>query len=357
MENRIQQLAAGLPDGIDGVLITSEPNRQYFTGMHSSAGTVLVFKNGAAYFFIDSRYVERARQLASGYEVILQKELYAQLAEKIREHQAGKIAIESEAVTVSEYMRMKNRLQGIHLVMEERVNAQIRRMRMLKSAEEIAAIKAAQQLTEEAFAHICGYIKAGMTDRQIAGELLDYTYRHGSERPAFDYIVVSGKHSSMPHGVPTDKIVEPGDFITMDYGCVVDGYCSDMTRTVAVGQVSREQEEIYQIVLQAQQAAIQAVHGGARCAQVDQAARDIIAGRGYGDCFGHSTGHSLGLEIHELPTFSPRDFSVCEPGMVITVEPGIYLEGKFGVRIEDMVLVTEAGCENLTAAPKNLLCL
>ena len=181
--------------------------------------------------------------------------------------------------------------------------------------------------------------------------------RNGAEALSFDTIAVSGKNSSMPHGVPTDKTVEDGDFITLDFGAVVDGYHSDMTRTVAVGYVTEEQERVYDTVLKAQQASLDVIRAGISCFDADKAARDIITDAGYGDYFGHGTGHGVGIEIHELPNLSPRSTAILEKGNIVTVEPGIYLPGKFGVRIEDMVFVTENGCKNLTSSQKSLIVL
>lgn len=355
MKSRIERILKQLPDGIDAVLITSGVHRQYFTGFQSSAGTLLMIKNAGAYFIIDFRYYEKARAVVHDCNVILQEKLSAQLSELMKHHSLVNIAIESEYMTVSEFSRFQELLPDASFVSNKQVDQAIRRMRMIKSPEELASIRAAQKITDDAFQNICDYIRPGMTEKEIACELLDYTNRHGSERPSFEFIVVSGANSSMPHGVPTDKPVEPGDLITMDFGCVVDGYCSDMTRTVAVKAVNEKQKLIYDTVLKAQLAAIQAIKAGIPCRDVDAAARNLITDAGYGSCFGHSTGHSVGLEIHERPAFSIADETICEPGMVITVEPGIYLEGQFGVRIEDMVLVTESGCSLLTGSVKQLI--
>lgn len=357
MQNRIERLLGLLPEGIDAVLVASQVGRQYFTGMHSTAGTLFAVKNAGATFVIDFRYIEKARAVVRGAEVVLQDKLYEQIGELAKRHGVRRVAVESEYMTLSEFTAWKEKVPGVEFVMNGKVNDVIRRMRMIKSPDELDAIRAAQKVTDEAFSHICGYIRPGLTDREIAGELLDYAFRHGSEGASFDYIVVSGRNSSMPHGVPTDKVVARGDFITMDFGCLVDGYCSDMTRTVAVGEVTDEQRMIYDTVLRAQLAAIAAVKPGGICHVVDAAARDIITDAGYGACFGHTTGHSLGLEIHENPRFGKGDETVCEPGMVMTAEPGIYLEGRFGVRIEDMVLVTKDGCEDLTHSDKSLIIL
>ena len=355
MENRINKLLQKLPEDVDAVLIHSGVNRQYFTSFPSSAGTLLVIKNAEAYFIIDFRYYEKAQKEVNGCTVLLQEKLFEQINTLLKKHNVKKIAIESEYMTVSEFSHHQERLPNVSLVMNKQVDEMIRNMRMIKSAKDLEYIQTAQKITDDAFHHICSYIQPGMTEKDIAGELMDYTYRNGSERPSFDFIVVSGANSSLPHGVPTNKKVELGDFITMDFGCVVNGYCSDMTRTIAVGRVNEKQTLIYNTVLKAQLAAIKTVKAGALCKDVDYSARNVIKEAGYGKCFGHSTGHSVGLEIHERPAFSPLDQTVCQPGMVITVEPGIYLAGQFGVRIEDMVVVTKNGCEILTKSTKDLI--
>ena len=355
MKERIEALISRMPEEVDAVLITGPVNRIYFTGMHSTAGTLLVLRDGSAYFLIDFRYIEKAREVVSGCEVILQQKLFAQLAELLKKHGARRVALDSGYMTLSEYLLYSERLPEAELLLDDTVDKEIRRMRMIKSPKELACIREAQRITDDAFAHICGYIRAGRTEREIACELLDFTARRGSEKPSFDYIVVSGKNTSMPHGAPSGKPVEDGDFVTMDFGCTVEGYCSDMTRTVAVRKVSERQKEVYDTVLKAQLAAMAAVRPGVTCKSVDTVARELIDAAGFQGCFGHGTGHSLGLEIHEEPAFNTVDETLCEPGMVITIEPGIYLEGKFGVRIENMVTVTEDGFEDLTGSVRELM--
>lgn len=355
LNNKIKRLLDNLPDKVDAILITSDVHRKYFTGFSSSAGTIFAIKNEEAYFIIDFRYYEKAKNEIDGCKVLLQERLFNQLNNLIKQHHVKNISIESEYMTVADFHHYQQNLPETTLTMNKQVDEHMRSMRMIKTNEELTNIKKAQQITDDAFEHICSYIQPNMTEKDIAGELLDFTYRNGSERPSFDFIVVSGMKSSMPHGVPTNKKVAVGDFITMDFGCVVNGYCSDMTRTVAVHEINDKQKMIYNTVLKAQLSAIQAVKPGMLCQNVDKAARDVIQQAGYGQCFGHSTGHSVGLEIHERPAFSPMDKTVCQSGMVITVEPGIYLAGQFGVRIEDMVCVTNNGCEILTKSPKELI--
>ena len=237
------------------------------------------------------------------------------------------------------------------------VDRAITSLRMIKSADEIALMKSAQEIAERAFTHILDFIKPGVTEREVSLELDYFMLRSGAEALSFETIAVSGVNSSMPHGVPSDKKIENGDFVTMDYGAVCGGYHSDMTRTVAVGNVSAEQKKVYDTVLKAQLAALEAMRPGVRCADADRAARDVIEAAGYGEFFGHGTGHGVGIEIHEEPRVSPTAVDILETGNVVTDEPGIYLPGQFGVRIEDMVLITENGFENLTKAPKELIVL
>ena len=215
----------------------------------------------------------------------------------------------------------------------------------------------AQRIAEAAFEHILTFIKEGVTEKEVALELDYYMLSHGADGLSFETIAVSGKNSSKPHGVPSDKKIEKGDFVTMDFGAVVEGYHSDMTRTVAVGFVTDEQKNVYETVLKAQEAAQAAASSGVCCADVDKAARDVIENAGYGEYFNHSTGHGVGVEIHEYPRLSTVCKAILSVGNVVTDEPGIYIPEKFGVRIEDMLLITENGCENLTRAPKELIIL
>lgn len=359
MKERFEALLARLPEDVDAVMIMSQVGRRYFLGMHCTAGTLLLVKNAGTYLIIDSRYIEKARACAKGCQVLLQDNLYDQLNGLISKHGIHTIGIETGYLTVGTFLELKEKLKAT-LLMDSRVSKEIETLRKFKSPMELDAIRAAQKITDNAFSHILGYIRPGITERDVARELLDQCLRGGAEGPSFDFISVSGKNSSLPHGVPSDKLLEKGEFLTMDFGCVVDGYCSDMTRTVAIGQITDEMKLVYETVLKSQLAAIEAVKPGASCKAVDFAAKNAIYevfGPDYPGCFSHGTGHSLGVEIHESPAFKPLDDSCCEPGIVMTVEPGIYLEGRFGVRIEDMVLVTADGYENLTASQKQLIVL
>ena len=356
MKDRIRELVKVLPEGVDAVLVTSPCNRYYFTGMRSTAGTLLITRE-ASYFIIDFRYIEAARKTVSGCQVILQDELYIQLTELMKRHGVKTAAVETSYLSLGQYSRLCKELPSVEILSGEEVDRAILRLRSAKDADELASIKAAQAIAEEGFLHILNYIRPGLTERQVALELEHTMLMRGAEKLSFDTICVSGVNSSMPHGVPGEKAICAGDFVTLDFGVQVNGYCSDMTRTIAVGHVTDEMRKVYDTVLQAQLAALAAVKEGVRCMDVDSAARDLIYSAGYEGCFGHGTGHSVGLEIHENPRFAPKWEDACIPGMVMTVEPGIYLEGKFGCRIEDMVFVGEGYVENLTHSPKELIIL
>jgi Xaa-Pro aminopeptidase len=347
---RIQQeLAAG-----QAFLVTSEVNRLYFTGFHSSDGAVFIARDGAV-FLIDFRYIEKARQVVTSCEVQLNQRTNDELAALCARFGITELFVEACSTSVSRFGALQAALEGVAVQNSDRFDTITNDMRAIKTAGELALMREAQRLTDETFTYILNHIEAGRTERDIMLDMEFFMRRLGSEGVSFDFIVVSGKNSSLPHGVPTDKKVERGDFITMDFGAVVGGYHSDMTRTVAVGEATDEMRRVYDTVLQAQLESMKAVRPGAVCSDVDKIARDIIYGAGYEGCFGHGLGHSVGVEIHESPAFSPRCDTILRPGMVMTVEPGIYLENRFGVRIEDMVYVTENGYQNITASEKKLI--
>lgn len=354
--NRFERLFERLPDEIDCALITSDVNRRYFTGMKSSDGVVLVFRD-KAYLIIDFRYIEKARATVVCAEVIEQKKLFSQISELLLERNAKTMAIESETMTVSNLNRYKNALKEIEVDDSDSLSNAISLLRAVKDEEELNCIRKAQEIAEKAFEEILGFIKPGVTEREIALELNRRMFLHGAEDLSFETIALSGANTSMPHGVPSDKKVENGDFVLMDFGAVYNGYHSDMTRTVCVGEPDEDMKKVYNIVLQAQEACLEAAHAGMTGSELDKIARDIIEDAGYGDCFGHSLGHGVGLEIHEKPNASPNCDTILKAGAVVTVEPGIYLSGKFGVRIEDFVILTEKGNINLTKCAKNILSL
>lgn len=353
---KFEKLFSQLPESIDCVLITSDINRRYFTGMKSSDGTVIAFRD-KAYLIIDFRYIEKARATVTAAEVIEQKKLYSQLNELIRKHGAANIAVESQTLTVSRLHTLRAQLKDVEVIDTDVLSNEINALRSVKDEYELDCIKKAQAIAERAFEDILSFIHEGVTERQIALELNRLMFEYGAEDLSFETIALSGENTSMPHGVPSDKPVKNGEFVLMDYGAVYKGYHSDMTRTICVGEPDEEMRKVYNIVLEAQTAAINAAHAGMTGHELDEIARSIISDAGYDSCFGHSLGHGVGLEIHERPNASPNNMLPLNEGAVVTVEPGIYIAGRFGVRIEDFVILTENGCINLTKSAKNIISL
>lgn len=353
---RFDKLFNELPDNIDCVLVTSDVNRRYFTGMKSSAGTVVAFRD-KAYLIIDFRYIEKARVVVTSAEVIEQKKLYHQLSELIHSHSARNIAVESQTMTINQLNTLKKFMKDIEFIETDVLSNAINSLRMSKDLSEIECIRKAQEIAETAFDGILDFIKEGVTEREIAMELERIMMINGSEGVSFETIVLSGENTSMPHGVPSDKKVKKGEFILMDYGAVYNGYHSDMTRTVCLGEPSDEMRKVYDIVLEAQTAAINAAHSGMTGQELDLIARSVIDDAGYGEYFGHSLGHGVGLEIHEKPNASQSYNHILNENAVVTIEPGIYIAGKFGVRIEDFVILHENKCVNITKSAKNIISL
>ena len=355
IKSRVEKISSSLKSN-EAVLISSESNRRYLTGFPSSAGIVVITAEKGT-FLIDFRYIEKAQATITSCDVVLMTKQYEQIKSILEENGINKVYIETERLDVATARTYREKFAGVEISEEPVIDKLLTDMRAQKTEEELKYICAAQEITDKAFSYICEYIKPGLTEKEVALEMEFFMRKLGSEGVSFDFIVVSGANSSLPHGVPTDKKIENGDFITMDFGAVVNGYRSDMTRTVAVGSVTDEQKKVYDTVLRAQLAGIDAIHEGVTGKEADSAARDIIEEAGYGDYFGHSLGHSVGIEIHEEPRCSQTCNEALKAGTVMTVEPGIYLPGKFGVRIEDMVYVTADGCRKLTHSPKELIIL
>lgn len=337
-------------------LIYSEENRRYFTEFPSSDGWLLV-TGEKAIFFTDSRYIEAASLECKGCdEVKLFKRMSESVKPVIEEMGVKKLSVEASRITLSVLSALEKALE-IEFVTDSTLDDIIDSVRIKKNESEVELIVKAQRIAEKAFEHICRFIKVGMTEKEIGLELDYFMLRNGADALSFETIAVCGEKTSMPHGVPGENKVKAGDFVTMDYGAVCGGYHSDMTRTVAVGYATDEMKKVYNTVLSAQSAAFELMKPGVPCTDVDKAGRDVIENAGYGEYFGHSLGHGVGVEIHEMPAVSPRSENVLEAGYVITNEPGIYLPGKFGVRIEDMAYITKDGYRNLTNAPKELIVL
>ena len=348
----LKQIADKLPEyGLDAMLITSGPGERYAVDFHGEG--MVVVSAGGSHYSTDGRYSEAAQGRVTGAELSLmtRERGHLALARAFLEGRGlRRVGFESGVMSVDEHRRAQETL-GVELIPAQEL---LDGLRGAKDAEELRRMERAQQITDEAFEAICGWIRPGMTEREIAARLVYELLRRGGERVSFDPIVASGPNSSMPHAVPTDRKVREGDFITMDFGCVAEGYCSDMTRTVALGQPTAEMEQVYQVVLEAQLAGIAAARAGIPGREIDAAARQVIAEAGYGDCFTHSFGHSLGLSVHEGPNAAPGEGRIMPAGCVVSAEPGIYLPGRFGVRIEDVLVLEEGGCRVLTRSPKEL---
>lgn len=354
MIERVEKLRSKMREhDLDSFLITNEFNLRYLTGFTGTTGLALITLEHA-YFVTDFRYTEQASEQCEGYKIVKNvKPLYEELGDLVNHLALANMAFEEQTVTFFQYTELE-RLVECDLIP---VTGIIESLREVKDVSEIETIRKACQIADSAFEHILTYIKPGMTEIQVANELDFYMRSLGASGVSFETIVASGLRSAMPHGVASDKVIEEGDFITIDFGCYYDGYVSDMTRTISLGEPSDKLKEIYQIVKGAQQRVLDVAKPGMTGIELDAVARDYITEHGYGEAFGHSTGHGIGLEIHEGPNVSKVADKAFVPGNIITNEPGIYLPGIGGVRIEDDMLITEDGMDRLTHSTKELIIL
>lgn len=340
--------------GADACIICSEANEYYAVGFRGE-GTVVVFNDEAVYI-TDSRYIEDAVQKIHDCRVVLSDREHP--AKKIVRglvsgHSVKKLALEDETLAYNRYCELSGYFT-CPIISADRI---IKNLRASKDDNEIEAMRNAQEITDQAFTEILNIIQPGISENEIAARLVYEMLSRGANKVSFDPVVVSGVNGSKPHGIPGDKKIQSGEFITMDFGCVFHGYCSDMTRTVAVGSVTEEMRSVYQTVLLAQKAGINMAKAGVSGRDIDKAARDVIENAGYGQYFGHSFGHSLGIEIHEEPNSSPLNDNPMPIHCVCSAEPGIYIPGKFGVRIEDVIVLNEDGCTDITKSQKELIIL
>lgn len=356
MNDRVKKLGTAIAGFADAALIFSEVSRFYFTGFPATDGCLLVTP-AEAVFYTDSRYTEAAEKKIGAQFVRDSKELYKDLASFFADKKIGTVALENDRLTLRQYEELCEKLPGISFCVTDALSNAIEEIRIVKTESEVEKIVKAQRIAEKAFEHILNFIKPGKTEKEVRLELEFYMLSHSADDLSFETIAVAGVKTSMPHGVPGDNVIKSGDFVTMDYGALTDGYHSDMTRTVAVGDITDEQRLVYATVLEAQKAGLAALTDGISGKDADKAARDVIEKAGFGAYFGHGTGHGVGVEIHESPNLSPRSKHTLKTGHIVTVEPGIYLPGKFGVRIEDMALITPDGCIDLTECPKELTIL
>jgi len=336
------------------MLVTHPINRRYLTGFTGSSGVVLVTADHAA-LITDFRYREQAPQQAQGYQIVEHgTNVNATVAELLKQWNINALLIEEQDLTYASYMAMEKALSPVRLLPSEGI---VEKLRMIKDESELAIMQDAADLADRAFDHILGFIKPGVSEKSIALELEVFMRSQGATSSSFDTIVASGERSALPHGVASDRIIGRDEFVKLDYGAYYNGYCSDITRTVIVGKPNDKHREIYDIVKEAQQYALDHLAAGMTGKQGDALTRDIITRYGYGEYFGHGTGHGLGMEIHEAPRLSLTGEIVLVPGMTVTVEPGIYLPGFGGVRIEDDVVITDNGIQILTHSPKQLIVL
>lgn len=339
--------------GLDGVLLIGDPNRNYMSGFTGDESFVIISLDKAV-FITDSRYIEQAINQVKGYSIREYKgRIEDYLRDLVKELGIKTLGFEENILTYKSYSTYKEKIDCDLVPIE----GMVEELRLIKDNDEIEAIKKAASIADQAFLKILQFVKPGMTEKEVGVELEYWLKRFGASGVSFPSIVASGERSSLPHGQPTDKVIKMGDFLTLDFGCIYNEYCSDMTRTIVMGNATEKMEKVYNIVLKAQESALKFFKPGVTGAEVDKIARDIIKENGYGDYFGHGLGHGVGREIHENPRVSPMGNIILQSGMIVTDEPGIYLPNEFGVRIEDLILITEDGCEVLSKSPKSMICI
>lgn len=336
---------------LDCLLVEHLPNVRYLSGFSGSTGSLLLTRD-SGWFICDSRYTLQARSEVADLEIVEHGQRYGAVQALQREQKWQRIGFEAAHTVVTTQQELVRQLPDCTLVP---VGADLDAIRDCKDQHELLALEEVAALASASFQAVIPLIRPGVTEAQVALELEFEMRRRGAEGRAFDFIVASGERGAMPHGRASDKPLAQGELVTIDFGAVLHGYHSDETVTVAVGRPDKRQREIYDLVLTAHDRAIAAVRPGMSCRELDAVARDYLQSMGFGDNFGHGLGHGVGLEIHEKPTLSPRSDAVLSPGMVVTIEPGVYIPGWGGVRIEDMIVITDEGCRVLTTLPKTLM--
>lgn len=336
---------------LDAILITSSINRRYMTGFTGTAGVAIISRNDAR-FITDFRYTDQATEQAKHFQVVQHKQLIElEISDQLKEMKVNRLGFEKDHVTFNKYEKYKDVFEAELIPVSGLVEA----LRLIKTNSELATMKKAAKIADDAFEHILGYIKPGVKEIDVSNELEFFMRKQGATSSSFDIIVASGNRSALPHGVASEKLIQTGELVTLDYGALYQGYCSDITRTVAVGEINKDLQNIYDVVLEAQLRGVNGIKPGITGKEADAITRDYITEKGYGEYFGHSTGHGLGLEVHEDPGLSFRTEKKLVPGMVVTVEPGIYVPQVGGCRIEDDLVITESGNERLTFAKKDLI--
>ena len=345
MKERINRLLSKLDEkSLDSIVVTDRNNIRYLSGFTGTT-SYLVISHAKRYLVTDFRYVEQAEKQCGDFEIIDIKKTDVKKLVSDMKH----TGFENETILFAEYKKFSEIFSSL-----EPVDNMLTLLRSVKDENEIKNIKKAIQIADDAFSHVVKIAKSGMSEKDLADEIEFYMKKHGASSLSFDTIAASGARGAMPHGFPTDKKIENGELVVLDFGCFYNGYASDMTRTVAVGEVSKEQIDIYNTVKEAQKRATEEIGPGKKCADIHMIAQNTINEK-YPDSFGHALGHGVGLEIHEMPTLSPLSKLTLVPGNVVSVEPGIYIQGFCGVRIEDLVLITNKNCEILTKSTKDLI--
>jgi Xaa-Pro aminopeptidase len=351
---KLENLRASFEEqNIDGLLITNAYNRRYMTGFTGTAGVALVSK-AEALFITDFRYTEQAAKEIADFHIIKHEaSIVEEVAKQAERMGITQLGFETDHVTYASFKTYEEKI-NVNLVP---VSGVVEKLRLIKNPSEIKILKEAAEIADAAFKHILTFIHPGVTEIEVANELEFFMRKNGATSSSFDIIVASGYRSALPHGVATDKVIEQGDMVTLDFGAYYKGYISDITRTIAVGEPDPKLREIYDIVLQAQLRGVKELKAGMTGREADALTRDVISEKGYGEYFGHSTGHGIGMEVHEGPALASKSDLVLQPNMVVTVEPGIYIPGLGGVRIEDDTVITADGNEVLTYSSKELIIL
>lgn len=343
-----------LPEAVDAMIVRDQANRKYLTGFLSTAGTLFI-THEAAYMIVDGRYYEAAKRTVKNCGVILEDNLDVQLRKLAARHGVRTIAVEPSRLPMAQALHLQKSLAPVQVIFDAGAENCLKGCREIKTPCELQAISAAQNIAAAAFEHMLYFARPGVQELELAAELGTFAARHGCQRRAFSMIFTSGVKTALPHGAPPDRALMYGDLVMVDMSCMVDGFFSDMTRTFCVGAADEEKQRMYRVVYEAQQRAVRAVRPGVVCSDVDAVSRRVIGEAGFGAHYPHGLGHGIGAETHESPRFAPGDGTILQPGHVLSVEPGIYLPGRFGIRIEDLVVVTARGCEMISRAPGELL--
>lgn len=350
--SRIAKIKQMLTDmNLDAFYITHIPNIRYISNFSGSSAFLVITPN-KDYFLSDFRYKEQAAEQVKGFEIVINYKAVDELKKIFAAEGFKRVGFESTHLTVDGLEKLKIEFPGVEFIP---VAEKIEQLTMIKTPEEVEMIKTAIEITDKTFMKMLEIIKPGMKEKDVSAEISYWHKKYGADKDSFDPIVASGWRGALPHGIASDKVIEKGDMVTLDFGCIYNGFCSDLTRTISVGDPSSEMKRIYDIVLASQLKAIETAKENITTKELDNSARDHIKANGFGENFGHGLGHGLGIEVHEIPSVSQRMDMKIPAGTVVTIEPGIYVEGLGGVRIEDDILLTKEGCEVLNKSPKELI--